>query len=55
MGVKELLKQLKNPPKEFTPVPFWFFNDSFDREKVRRQLEDYMNKGVNSLFVRSIF
>lgn len=49
MGVKELLKQLKNPPKEFTPVPFWFFNDSFDREKVRRQLEGYMNKGVSAI------
>lgn len=49
MDVKGLLEQLQNPPKEFTPVPFWFFNDSFDKEKVRRQLEDYVDKGVNAL------
>ena len=49
MSIKGLLEQLREPPKEFTPVPFWFFNDSFDRERIRRQLEDYVDKGVNAL------
>lgn len=49
MDIKELLEQIKNPPKEFTPVPFWFFNDSFDKERIRRQLEDYADKGVSAL------
>lgn len=49
MDIKELLEQIKNPPKEFTPIPFWFFNDSFDKGRIRRQLEDYADKGVSAL------
>ena len=47
--IKDLLGQLRNPPREFTPVPFWFFNDTFDRERISAQLEDYVEKGVNAL------
>ncbi len=43
----DLIRELVCPGTEFTPMPFWFFNDAFDREKVRKQLEDYVEKGVN--------
>ncbi|MCM1174423.1 MAG: type II toxin-antitoxin system RelE/ParE family toxin [Blautia sp.] len=40
---------MKNPPAEFTPIPFWFLNDAPDREKIRRQLADYVDKGVTGI------
>lgn len=46
---EKLLGEVLQPDMEFTPIPFWFFNDAFDEEKVRNQLTDYVEKGVNGL------
>ncbi len=43
----EILKKLSEPGPEYSPLPFWFYNDAFDEEKVRNQLADYVEKGVN--------
>ncbi len=43
----DILDNLKNPPEEFTPFPFWFFNDEPDKDRIREQLTDYAAKGVN--------
>lgn len=40
-------KELLEPEQEYSPIPFWFYNDAFDEEKVRKQLADYVEKGVN--------
>ena len=45
----KLLSQLETPPEEFTPVPFWFFNDRPDEERIRKQLADYKEKGVDAI------
>ena len=45
----DVLKSILYPSEEFTPIPFWFFNDEPNEEKIRRQLEDYVEKGVNGL------
>lgn len=42
-----ILKKLMEPGQEYSPIPFWFYNDAFDEEKVRKQLADYVEKGVN--------
>lgn len=42
-----ILKELLEPDREYSPIPFWFYNDGFDEEKVRKQLADYVEKGVN--------
>ena len=42
-----ILKELLEPDREYSPIPFWFYNDAFDEEKVRTQLADYVEKGVN--------
>ena len=47
MSTQELIRALQAPGTEFSPVPFWFFNDAFEEERVRKQLEDYVEKGVN--------
>ena len=46
---EQFLNNIKNPPGEFTPVPFWFLNDVPDEDKIGRQLADYMNKGVEAI------
>lgn len=40
-------EQIKNPPQQYTPLPFWFLNDRPDQRKIRTQLEDFLQKGVN--------
>ena len=46
---KTVLEQILSPSEEYSPIPFWFFNDEPDRDKIRMQLEDYVAKGVNGL------
>lgn len=41
-----LLKQLANPPKEFTAIPFWFLNGDLTDAELRRQLEDFAAHGI---------
>lgn len=47
--LERFLDNIKNPSKEFTPVPFWFLNDEPDEEKIRQQLADYVDKGVEGI------
>lgn len=47
--IKMVLDDVLFPADEFTPIPFWFFNDTADYEKIRKQLEDYVEKGVNGI------
>ncbi len=42
-----IIENLINPDIEYSPMPFWFFNDEFSEEKVKTMLEDYVKKGVN--------
>lgn len=49
MKQENILQEILQPGKEFSPIPFWFFNDAFDEEKVKNQLADYVEKGVNGL------
>lgn len=43
----QLIRELIQPGEEYTPIPFWFFNDTFDEERIKEQLKDYVEKGVN--------
>ena len=47
--LEKFLDGIIDPPKEFTPIPFWFFNDKPNEEKIRQQLADYVDKGVNGI------
>ena len=49
--VLRLWKEIQTPSKEFTPIPFWFFNDIPDEERMKKQLEDYVEKGVNAIVI----
>ena len=45
--MEKLLQEILKPSEEFTPIPFWFFNDEPDEEKIKEQLQDYVEKGVH--------
>ncbi len=42
----KLMDKLKEPDREFSPMPFWFLNDELRDEEIRRQLADFRDKGV---------
>ncbi len=42
----ELLELLNAPPREFTPIPFWFLNGDLKAEELRAQLKDFSDRGV---------
>ncbi|MBO1514874.1 glycosyl hydrolase [Metabacillus bambusae] len=41
-----LQQQFLHPPEEFTPIPFWFWNDDLTKEEITRQINDFYDKGV---------
>lgn len=42
----KLLSTLANPPRAFTPIPFWFLNGDLTEAELRRQLADFAAHGV---------
>ncbi len=40
-----------NPAEEYTPIPFWFWNDSLTEEEIKRQIQDFYEKGVNGFVI----
>ncbi|MCM1046453.1 MAG: hypothetical protein NC417_13185 [Candidatus Gastranaerophilales bacterium] len=46
---QKFVAEIETPSKEFSPIPFWFFNDMPDEEKIKAQLADYVEKGVNGI------
>ena len=47
--IVKLWNEIQSPSVEFTPIPFWFFNDMPEEDRIKKQLEDYVEKGVNGI------
>ncbi|WP_375536473.1 glycosylhydrolase-like jelly roll fold domain-containing protein [Alteribacillus sp. HJP-4] len=45
--LSQLKKQFLHPSDEYTPVPFWFWNDDLSEKELCRQIHDFYEKGVN--------
>lgn len=43
---RNLRKEFLFPSDEFTPIPFWFWNDELSEEEITRQIDDFCEKGV---------
>ncbi|OLS42168.1 glycosylhydrolase-like jelly roll fold domain-containing protein [Bacillus sp. MRMR6] len=43
---KNLYHQFLQPSDEFTPIPFWFWNDLITNDEIIRQIRDFKEKGV---------
>ena len=35
------IQDLINPPREYSLLPFWFWNDALNEEELRRQIADF--------------
>ena len=43
---QDIPKEFLNPPREFSLMPFWFWNDTLKDEEIVRQIEDFETHGV---------
>ncbi|MBP1991689.1 glycosyl hydrolase [Paenibacillus eucommiae] len=41
-----LQREFLQPSDEFTPIPFWFWNDELKESELLRQIQDFKDKGV---------
>lgn len=51
MGLKELKNGFLNPSEEFSPIPFWFWNDTLTEEELNRQMVEFKEKGVDGFVI----
>jgi hypothetical protein len=45
-GAQNLPKEFIDPPREFSVMPFWFWNDTLKDEEIIRQIADFEGHGV---------
>ncbi len=50
-NVSDLRTEFCHPSEEFTPVPFWFWNDYLTEEEIGRQMEEFKAKGVDGFVI----
>ncbi len=43
---QDVPKEFKNPPREFSVMPFWFWNDTLKDQEIVRQIADFEAHGV---------
>jgi hypothetical protein len=41
-----LEREFASPPDEFSPFPFWFWNDDIREDELVRQIRDFRSKGI---------
>jgi len=46
-----LEQEFLNPSSEYTPIPFWFWNDELSEEEIERQMEAFKEKGVDGFVI----
>jgi hypothetical protein len=51
MTVEDLKKEFLTPADEFTPIPFWFWNDALEETEIIRQIRDFKDKGVMGFII----
>jgi hypothetical protein len=48
---EKLKQQFVNPPSEFSPMPFWFWNDKLTKVEIVRQIQDFHSKEVEGFII----
>ena len=43
--------EFREPPREFTLLPFWFWNDELSNDEIARQIEDFERHGVHGFTI----
>jgi hypothetical protein len=49
----KFLNKMKNPDKEFRPIPFWSWNDKLDPELLRWQVNEMSSAGLGGYFMHA--
>lgn len=49
--LENLKKEFLQPSEEFTPIPFWFWNDYLTEEELDRQMLAFKEKGVDGFVI----
>lgn len=44
--IKRLEEEFKTPPREFSLIPFWFWNDELSNDEIAKQIESFEERGV---------
>lgn len=50
-GRSRLIREFENPSSEFSPMPFWFWNDTLTEEEIARQIRAFKEKGVDGFVI----
>ena len=51
MNKTDLMNEFLSPSPEFSPMPFWFWNDDLSEEEIARQIREFKSKGVNGFVI----
>ena len=49
--LETLRRDFIDPPAEFSPIPFWFWNDELSKEELIRQIHDFRAKEVEGFVI----
>jgi len=49
--IDAMKKEFLNPSPEFSPIPFWFWNDELSENELERQILDFKSKGVDGFVI----
>ena len=50
-GLARLIHEFEHPAEEFSPMPFWFWNDILTEEEILRQMTAFKEKGVDGFVI----
>ena len=51
MYIEKYRNQFLQPDSEFSPFPFWFWNDVLDKTEINRQIEAFKEKGIEGFVI----
>lgn len=49
--IEKVKEEFRQPAAEFSPVPFWFWNDEPDEAAILAQIRDFHEKGVDGFVI----
>lgn len=50
---RSFLEALKDPPRQYRPIPFWSWNEKMDVEEIRRQIAEMDRAGIGGYFMHA--
>lgn len=51
MNTSSLFRSFQSPQDEFTAFPFWFWNDKLSKTEIKRQINDFYDKGIKGFVI----